>query len=93
MRIPQDESSQGRTFNNGAHDLVENAEGVFHPQNEDTMATAFFTPERIAEIRDAAVEARIGNNINIDQYRELRYSVAFFSATVVVPSSQNHLEL
>ena len=71
MRIPQDESSQGRTFNNGAHDLVENAEGVFHPQNEDTMATAFFTPERIAEIRDAAVEARIGNNINIDQYREL----------------------
>jgi hypothetical protein len=53
------------------HDVFEIAEGLFDFQDEDTIAPIFFSPERIAEIRDAAAEARIGNNITIDQYREL----------------------
>jgi hypothetical protein len=35
---------------------------------EDDMAW-FFTPQRIAEIKEAQAEARTGNNISLDQYR------------------------
>ena len=38
---------------------------------EDDM-TWFFTPERIAEIREAAYEARSGNHISIEQFKAER---------------------
>jgi len=40
-----------------------------HLQDEDAAAAAFFTPQRIAEIREAQAEARTGKNITLEQYQ------------------------
>ena len=40
---------------------------LLYLQDEDSAADAFFTPARIAEIREAQAEARTGNNLTPDQ--------------------------
>ena len=50
-------------------DAFEQADPTHPKAPTDQQAEEFFTPERVYEIREAAVEARTGNNISLEQHK------------------------
>jgi hypothetical protein len=50
-------------------EFIEDAVKLHLEDAVDEDATSFFTPDRIAEIRESAAQARTGNNISFEDHK------------------------